>query len=722
MASGGRREDPYTQRYFHGRITREEAEVKLRGQGCSNGLFLLREKLNETGSYVLSLCYNHNVFHYELKAHGNGMIAIEDGKRFTGPIELIRHHQAHLDGLLTKLVRPCNLPEGEFAVTFEGMNRRELRESLHQAANALGVADLPDHQLERTVMKTIHLQKPWFHGSISRDQATAKIEKAGHNDGKFLVREREGGSFAIGISYRKTVYHYKVDKDNITGKYSIQDGHKFDSLYQMIDHYSKKKDGLLCELSEAVVAESFKATSPTSRQSLGLPNAPWKSPLSPGGAASHTSPIAIKHSGPSAAVTNGSSPIAVHGSPSRTRHMQAGSPSRAHQQDHMLSASPRRSPIFPKSKFRDGARSSSPTQVAAGHSRQRYPSENDEQFFGHIKDQPWDDEPDHDPPSVPARPLPPPPAATRQPDREEIYGSSVSNAEKIYDTVAKNKKTSTLNHNNLTLTTQLGKGNFGSVVKGIYKLEGQDIPVAVKTLKEEEKIPNKKPEIIKEAELMSRLDHPYIVRMIGMCQAQAGVMMLVLELAELGPLNKYLKQNQTMRVRNILEILLQVAMGMQYLEGQQFVHRDLAARNVLLVTETYAKISDFGMSKALGLGSQYYIAETAGKWPLKWYAPECIYRFKFSSKGDVWSYGVTAWEAMSFGKKPYARMRGQQILDLLESGERLQQPEKCPDEVYQVMKDCWVFDAKERPDFKAVVSKMKTVLSKVKKGEVRLVQ
>ncbi|XP_070564164.1 tyrosine-protein kinase SYK-like isoform X2 [Ptychodera flava] len=638
MASGGRREDPYTQRYFHGRITREEAEVKLRGQGCSNGLFLLREKLNETGSYVLSLCYNHNVFHYELKAHGNGMIAIEDGKRFTGPIELIRHHQAHLDGLLTKLVRPCNLPEGEFAVTFEGMNRRELRESLHQAANALGVADLPDHQLERTVMKTIHLQKPWFHGSISRDQATAKIEKAGHNDGKFLVREREGGSFAIGISYRKTVYHYKVDKDNITGKYSIQDGHKFDSLYQMIDHYSKKKDGLLCELSEAVVAESFKATSPTSRQSLGLPNAPWKSP------------------------------------------------------------------------------------VAAGHSRQRYPSENDEQFFGHIKDQPWDDEPDHDPPSVPARPLPPPPAATRQPDREEIYGSSVSNAEKIYDTVAKNKKTSTLNHNNLTLTTQLGKGNFGSVVKGIYKLEGQDIPVAVKTLKEEEKIPNKKPEIIKEAELMSRLDHPYIVRMIGMCQAQAGVMMLVLELAELGPLNKYLKQNQTMRVRNILEILLQVAMGMQYLEGQQFVHRDLAARNVLLVTETYAKISDFGMSKALGLGSQYYIAETAGKWPLKWYAPECIYRFKFSSKGDVWSYGVTAWEAMSFGKKPYARMRGQQILDLLESGERLQQPEKCPDEVYQVMKDCWVFDAKERPDFKAVVSKMKTVLSKVKKGEVRLVQ
>lgn len=46
-------------------------------------------------------------------------------------------------------------------------------------------------------------------------------------------------------------------------------------------------------------------------------------------------------------------------------------------------------------------------------------------------------------------------------------------------------------------------------------------------------------------------------------------------------------------------------------------------------------------------------ARTTGKWPLKWYAPECINYHKFSSKSDVWSFGITMWEAFSYGGKPY---------------------------------------------------------------------
>lgn len=68
--------------------------------------------------------------------------------------------------------------------------------------------------------------------------------------------------------------------------------------------------------------------------------------------------------------------------------------------------------------------------------------------------------------------------------------------------------------------------------------------------------------------------------------------------------------------KNIIELVHQVSMGMKYLEESNFVHRDLAARNVLLVTQHYAKISDFGLSKALRADENYYKVGqlSAGSW------------------------------------------------------------------------------------------------------------
>lgn len=61
-----------------------------------------------------------------------------------------------------------------------------------------------------------------------------------------------------------------------------------------------------------------------------------------------------------------------------------------------------------------------------------------------------------------------------------------------------------------------------------------------------------------------------------------------------------------MTVENIVNLMHQVSKGMKYLEEKNFVHRDLAARNVLLVNQQFAKISDFGLSKALGADDRYY--------------------------------------------------------------------------------------------------------------------
>lgn len=68
-----------------------------------------------------------------------------------------------------------------------------------------------------------------------------------------------------------------------------------------------------------------------------------------------------------------------------------------------------------------------------------------------------------------------------------------------------------------------------------------------------------------------------------------------------------------MTVENIVLLMYQVSMGMKYLEEKNFVHRDLAARNVLLVNQRFAKISDFGLSKALGADDNYYKVQTANR-------------------------------------------------------------------------------------------------------------
>lgn len=67
-------------------------------------------------------------------------------------------------------------------------------------------------------------------------------------------------------------------------------------------------------------------------------------------------------------------------------------------------------------------------------------------------------------------------------------------------------------------------------------------PVAVKILKNDDNNEAVKQDMLREAEVMQRLDNPYIVRMIGICEAEN--LMLVMELAELGPLHKFLQKNR----------------------------------------------------------------------------------------------------------------------------------------------------------------------------------
>uniref|UniRef100_A0A673CHP3 Receptor protein-tyrosine kinase n=1 Tax=Sphaeramia orbicularis TaxID=375764 RepID=A0A673CHP3_9TELE len=249
----------------------------------------------------------------------------------------------------------------------------------------------------------------------------------------------------------------------------------------------------------------------------------------------------------------------------------------------------------------------------------------------------------------------------------------------------------------------LGAGAFGTVYKGVWVPDGENvkIPVAIKVLRENTS-PKANKEILDEAYVMAGVSNQYVCRLLGICLT--STVQLVTQLMPYGCLLDYVRENKDrIGSQSLLNWCVQIAKGMSYLEEVRLVHRDLAARNVLVKNPNHVKITDFGLARLLDIDETEYHAD-GGKVPIKWMALESILHRKFTHQSDVWSYGVTVWELMTFGAKPYDMIPAREIPDVLEGGERLPQPPICTIDVYMIMVKCWMIDPDSRPKFKDLVN------------------
>ncbi|XP_018020584.1 epidermal growth factor receptor isoform X2 [Hyalella azteca] len=245
----------------------------------------------------------------------------------------------------------------------------------------------------------------------------------------------------------------------------------------------------------------------------------------------------------------------------------------------------------------------------------------------------------------------------------------------------------------------LGYGAFGTVFKGVWVPDGENvkIPVAIKVLREGTDT-NVSREILEEAYIMASVDHPNLLQLLAVCMTTK--IMMVTQLMPLGALLDYVRINRDkIGSKPLLNWCTQIARGMNYLEERRLVHRDLAARNVLVQTPNLVKITDFGLAKLLDGNEEEYKA-AGGKMPIKWLALECIQHRIFTHKSDVWAFGVTVWEILTYGGRPYDDVHAREVPEMLEKGERLPQPAICTIDVYVIMIRCWTLEAEERPTFK----------------------
>ncbi|KAM4816412.1 inactive tyrosine-protein kinase 7 isoform 4-T4 [Urocitellus parryii] len=262
--------------------------------------------------------------------------------------------------------------------------------------------------------------------------------------------------------------------------------------------------------------------------------------------------------------------------------------------------------------------------------------------------------------------------------------------------------------------TTLGKSEFGEVF--LAKAQGLEEGVAetlvlVKSLQSKDE--QQQLDFRREFEMFGKLNHANVVRLLGLCR-EAEPHYMVLEYVDLGDLKQFLRiskskdeklKSQPLSTKQKVALCTQVALGMEHLSNNRFVHKDLAARNCLVSAQRQVKVSALGLSKDV-YNSEYYHFRQA--WvPLRWMSPEAILEGDFSTKSDVWAFGVLMWEVFTHGEMPHGGQADDEVLADLQAGKsKLPQPEGCPSKLYRLMQRCWALSPKDRPSFSEIANSL----------------
>jgi serine/threonine protein kinase len=232
--------------------------------------------------------------------------------------------------------------------------------------------------------------------------------------------------------------------------------------------------------------------------------------------------------------------------------------------------------------------------------------------------------------------------------------------------------------------------------------------------------------IREEAAILYNIDHPYVVRFIGLALStrDAGCgPMLVMEYLKGGNLEQLLENSsRKLSWADRMRMLWTAALGLEALHTEfGIVHRDIKPSNLLVdkTNGSYAlKIADFGFA-ALTHGNTTVATTQAGGTPL-WTAPEfyapatdhpssTTMRPQITNKADVFSFAMVIWQVLT-RKLPYAddhdggdhqrNLHG--VIEAILANRRPSIPSDCPPDLAALIKKCWHRNPAKRPDMTAV--------------------
>ncbi|KAJ6499804.1 kinase-like domain-containing protein [Mycena vulgaris] len=256
---------------------------------------------------------------------------------------------------------------------------------------------------------------------------------------------------------------------------------------------------------------------------------------------------------------------------------------------------------------------------------------------------------------------------------------------------------------------QVAAGGFGDIWMGLVGT--QSVSVKIMRLFRDVDVKVALKEFGREALIWRQLSHPNLLPFVGLYYLD-GRLCLVSPWMENGDLPQFLRNAPVNTDR--ASLILDIAMGLEYLHSERIVHGDLKGSNILVTPSCRACIADFGLSSIADSMTASFTHSTASsqKGTMRWQAPELLRGESVShSKSDVYAFACVCYEILS-GKIPFYNLPEPAVMfKVVIEGVRPLRPFPWPEttaynHIWDLIQECWTNESDGRPMASEIVQRL----------------